>query len=133
MLTINQQEFLRGMKCVNYYLYEHANKRKCKYSDNFKSILLSSNADLIIKRNEVDIRLHRQNNLLNITDVAPFAISNDEKEAFLGGCLYATDFVVNLAKANNYCNTQEGEAELKKFEEQLQKSTNRFYALKRKE
>lgn len=129
MLTIYQKEFLRGMKCVNYYLYEHVNRRKCKYSDKFKAILLSCDSDLIIKRNEVDIRLHRQNNLSNITDIAPFEIPNDEKESFLGGCMYAKSTVINLAKANKYCNTLKGKKELEQFEQQLVKSVDRFYAL----
>jgi hypothetical protein len=126
MLTIYQKEFLRGMKCVNYYLYEHAHKTKPKDSDNFRLVLLNCDSNLVIKRNEADIRLHRQNNLTGITDIAPFAISNDKKDAFLGGCLYATNIVVKLAEANSYCNTTMGKKELELFKSQLLKSLDRF-------
>ncbi len=126
MLTIYQKEFLRGMKCVNYYLYEHANKKKNKYSKNFKAILLGCDSDLVIKRNEVDIRLHRQNNLINITDIAPFAIPKNEKDSFSEGCAYAENIVINLVEANSYCNTKEGKEELEKFKEKLHSSTNRL-------
>ena len=114
------------MKCVNYYLYEHVHKTKPKDSDNFRLVLLNCDSYLVIKRNEADIRLHRQNNLTGITDVAPFAISNDKKDAFLGGCLYATNIVVKLAEASNYCNTTMGKKELELFKFQLLKSLDRF-------
>ena len=114
------------MKCVNYYLYEHIHKTKPKDSDNFRLVLLNCDSNLVIKRNEADIRLHRQNNLTGITDIAPFAISNDKKDAFLGGCLYATNIVVKLAEVSNYCNTTMGKKELELFKFQLLKSLDRF-------